>query len=84
MQIPILRGVIDRRILVNYHVDPAILAPLVPAPFRPRLVHGVGLFPKASIEFDCALLMRGIEHEWHGKADLCCAASGSAKQMAAP
>jgi hypothetical protein len=31
-------------------------------------------FPSGSIEFDCALLMRGIEHEWHGKADLCCAA----------
>ena len=22
-------------------------------------------FPKGSVEFDCALLMRGIEHEWH-------------------
>ena len=33
------------------------------------------LFPKGSIEFDCALLMRGIEHEWHGKPDLCCAAN---------
>jgi hypothetical protein len=23
------------------------------------------LFPKGSIHFDCALLMRNIEHEWH-------------------
>ena len=30
------------------------------------------LFPAGSIGFDCALLMRGIEHEWHGKSDLCC------------
>jgi hypothetical protein len=30
------------------------------------------LFPEGSIEFDCALLMRNIEHEWHGKGDLCC------------
>jgi hypothetical protein len=30
-------------------------------------------FPKGSIELDCALLMRGIEHEWHGVPDLCCA-----------
>ena len=30
------------------------------------------LFPKGSIEFDCALLMRDIEHEWHGRSDLCC------------
>lgn len=43
MQIPVMRGVIDRRILVNYHVDPAVLAPLLPAPFRPKVVHGAGL-----------------------------------------
>ena len=30
------------------------------------------LFPKGSVEFDCALLMRGINHEWHGREDLCC------------
>lgn len=30
------------------------------------------LFPPGSIEFDCALLMRGIDHEWHGREDLCC------------
>jgi hypothetical protein len=30
------------------------------------------VFPKGSIRFDSALLMRGIEHEWYGKADLCC------------
>ena len=29
------------------------------------------IFPAGSIEFDCALLMRGIEHEWHGQSDLC-------------
>jgi hypothetical protein len=34
------------------------------------------LFPKGSIEFDCALLMCGIEHEWHGRSDLCCPAGG--------
>jgi len=43
MQIPVVRGVIDRRILVNYHVDPSVLAPLLPAPFRPKVTHGVGL-----------------------------------------
>ena len=37
--------------------------------------HIPSLFPKGSIEFDCALLMRGIRHEWHGKSDLCCAES---------
>jgi hypothetical protein len=29
-----------------------------------------GLFPAGSAEFDCALLMRGIEHEWHGRESL--------------
>jgi uncharacterized protein DUF2071 len=43
MKIPVIRGVIDRRILVNYHVDPSVLAPILPAPFRPKVVHGVGL-----------------------------------------
>jgi Uncharacterized conserved protein (COG2071) len=28
------------------------------------------LFPKGSITFDCALVMRDIEHEWHSEADL--------------
>ena len=43
MKIPVIRGAIDRRILVNYHVDPSILAALLPAPFRPKLTHGVGM-----------------------------------------
>ncbi len=29
-------------------------------------------FPSGSVEFDCALLMRNIVHEWHGRPDLCC------------
>lgn len=32
-------------------------------------------FPAGSVEFDCALLMRGIHHEWHDRGDLCCPAS---------
>jgi hypothetical protein len=43
MRIPVVRGVIDRRILVNYHVDPRVVAPLLPAPFRPKVTHGVGM-----------------------------------------
>ena len=43
MKIPVVHGIIDRRILVNYHVDPAVLAPLLPAPFRPKITHGVGM-----------------------------------------
>jgi hypothetical protein len=43
MRIPVLRGVIDRRILVNFRVDPKVLARLLPQPFLPKLVNGVGL-----------------------------------------
>lgn len=43
MRIPTMRGVIDRRILVNYRVDPVILAGLIPPPFQPKLVHGMGM-----------------------------------------
>jgi hypothetical protein len=43
MLFPTMHGVIDRRILVNYRVDPDVLAALLPAPFRPKLVQGSGI-----------------------------------------
>ncbi|WP_164104461.1 DUF2071 domain-containing protein [Candidatus Laterigemmans baculatus] len=43
MRIPVIRGVIDRRILVNYRVDPNALQKVLPEPFRPQLVKGVGI-----------------------------------------
>src|SRR6187455_1434032 len=43
MRIPVIRGLIERRILVNYRVDPEVLASLLPQPFRPKLVHGYGM-----------------------------------------
>src|SRR5689334_2956774 len=43
MQIPIIRGVIDRRILVNFRLEAEVLARLVPTPFRPKLVNGAGM-----------------------------------------
>lgn len=54
MQIPVIRGIIDRRILVNYRVDPKVLAGLVPAPFRPKLVTGAGM---AGV---CLIRLKGI------------------------
>lgn len=39
MKLPVMRGVIDRRLLVNYRVDPDVLAAMLPAPFRPKLIH---------------------------------------------
>ena len=40
MRMPAVRGVIERRILVNYRVDPDVAAARLPAPFRPKLVNG--------------------------------------------
>ncbi|HEX8973313.1 DUF2071 domain-containing protein [Oryzihumus sp.] len=38
-----LSGEIERRLLVNYRVDPAVIGPLLPAPFRPQLVDGAAV-----------------------------------------
>jgi hypothetical protein len=54
MQIPVIRGLIDRRILVNFRVDPLVLARLLPAPFRPKLVKGCGV---AGV---CLIRLKGI------------------------
>jgi Uncharacterized conserved protein (COG2071) len=43
MKIPAIRGVIDRRILVNFQVDPAVLSKFLPAPFSPKLASGSGI-----------------------------------------
>lgn len=40
MKIPTIKGVIDRRVLINYMVDPEIIAKLIPKPFRPQVYKG--------------------------------------------
>ncbi len=40
---PVLRGHIDRRLLINYRVDPDVLRHLLPAPFRPMLADDWGV-----------------------------------------
>jgi len=35
-------------------------------------------FPTGSVIFDCALLMRNINHEWHSHQDLCCSVAKAA------
>ncbi|HYV90225.1 MAG TPA: DUF2071 domain-containing protein [Chitinophagales bacterium] len=37
MRIPTIHGLIDRRILINFTVDPDIVRPIIPAPFRPKI-----------------------------------------------
>ena len=38
--VPTLAGEIERRLLVNYRVDPAVIGAQLPAPFRPQVVNG--------------------------------------------
>src|SRR6476469_6998802 len=40
MKLPALSGVIRRRILVNFRVQPEVMQAQLPAPFRPKLVGG--------------------------------------------
>lgn len=43
MKVPVVRGIIDRRMLVNFRVDPGRLRAILPAPFRPKVFRGAGL-----------------------------------------
>ena len=43
MNVPILHGLIERRLLVNYRVDPEVTSLILPNPFRPKLVQGHAL-----------------------------------------
>ncbi len=43
MRAPAIRATMQRRILVNYRVDPKVLASVLPPPFRPSLVGGHGM-----------------------------------------
>ena len=61
MRIPVLRGLIDRRVLVNFRVDPEALARVVPAPFTPQLVRGFGV---AGI---CLIRLRQVRASWMPK-----------------
>jgi Uncharacterized conserved protein (COG2071) len=43
MKVPVIQGVIDRRILVNFQVDPEILSKILPSPFHPKLAGDRGM-----------------------------------------
>src|SRR5438270_2239709 len=43
LRLPVIHGMIDRRILVNYRCVPETLRTLLPAPFRPKVVSGWGM-----------------------------------------
>lgn len=58
MRLPTIRGIIDRRILVNFRVDPDVLATALPSPFRPQLVDGHGI---AGI---CLIRLKAARPRW--------------------
>lgn len=43
MRVPAVRGTIERRILVNFRTDSAVMARVLPAPFRPKLQEGFAI-----------------------------------------
>lgn len=43
MWVPTVHGLIDRRILVNFRVDPDVMQRFLPPPFRAKTVRGYGL-----------------------------------------
>lgn len=43
MRLPVVEGIIARRLLINYRVDPSALDGVLPAPFRPKLVSGYAM-----------------------------------------
>jgi uncharacterized protein YqjF (DUF2071 family) len=51
----------------TWHVDALTVSNVRSSVFDDR-----ARFPDGTIAFDCALVMRGVDHEWHGHADLCC------------
>lgn len=50
----------------NWKVRPLAVEKVESSFFQDQAV-----FPSGSIEFDCALLMNEIDHEWHGLDCLC-------------
>jgi len=46
-----LQGVIARRVLLNYRIDPEVLQRAIPAPFRPKLYGGYGIGGVCMIRF---------------------------------
>lgn len=43
MRLPAIKGLIERRVLVNYRVDAGVLQRAIPAPFRVKVVAGFGI-----------------------------------------
>lgn len=64
MKLPAIQGVIDRRILINYTVDPEVAKKIIPTPFRPQF------YDRKAIVGICLIRLKGIRPkgfpEWMG------------------
>jgi uncharacterized protein YqjF (DUF2071 family) len=54
MELPVLSGIIERRILINYRVDPDVIRKILPYPLKPIIIGG---YASAGI---CLLKLRDI------------------------
>ena len=43
MRVPAVCGMMDRRILANFHIDPMVMTRVLPEPFRPKLANGYAI-----------------------------------------
>lgn len=57
MKLPLIQGEIERRLLVNYRVDPEAMARELPPPFRPQLLDG------AAVAGICLIRLGGMRIE---------------------
>jgi hypothetical protein len=48
------------------------MEPLIVERVESSFFQNLALFPAGAAEFDSALLMRGIQHEWHGRGRMLC------------
>lgn len=51
MFIDTIHGLIDRRVLLNYRIDPGVLRQVLPLPFRPKVYEGHGIGGVCMIRF---------------------------------
>lgn len=49
------------------------MEPVAVESVRTSYFDNTAIFPRGGVQFDCALVMRNIAHEWHGRGQMCCA-----------
>ena len=56
--------------------------PLAVRSVRSSFFENATVFPQGSVQFDCALLMRNVEHEWHGREPISCGTTATTARAA--